>query len=148
MIREGTIEDLKELLELGLLYWKEGNMQAAPYDRGVYAGQLLSCLTSDSQLLLVTEQGGRVVGFCLAELIHPIFSAASIVDVRLLYLLPSNRGGYSGPGMIKAVTRWAKANEAVYVQLGITSGINTKKTERLYTKLGYEHVGSEYRKEV
>lgn len=148
MIREATLADMSDLLELFYTYYKEGNMKWAEWSDGKTRQSILHGVADEEKLLLVAEKGDKIVGALYGELVYPAFSYTPVFDARILYILPEYRGGTLGVQLIKKAKYMSKEAGIPAVNIGVTSEIHTERTAKLYEKLGFNRVGYEYRIEV
>lgn len=90
-------------------------------------------------------QGGGFVADCDGELIGMIAGAIAenLVTVGkyatdlAVYVVPTKRGGSILPRLVATLEKWAFANGADDVMLGISTGVHPEKTVYLYERLGY-----------
>lgn len=116
-----------------------------PDDERVAAGvaDLLDamCAGDDAHArLTVAEDGGRVVGYCLATT-HPTLHAnGAAVWVEELCVDASRRGRGTGSALMAEVEAWALRRGAVVVALA------TRRAGAFYAGLGYEESAAYLRK--
>ncbi|AWD90613.1 aminoglycoside acetyltransferase [Pseudomonas phage Njord] len=87
---------------------------------------------------------GFLWGFCCAMPWNP----AKLAMDTLLYVEPDYRGSRAGYKLVMAWEAWAREQGATSVQLSVASGIHEERTASFYQRMGYTHIGTEYRKEL
>lgn len=149
-LREATVWDVMPAMKLGERYVVEaGAYIDIPYNPELAAGRMLEALQDDDQLFLVYVREGEVVGLLWAAY-GPflIWSSECIVTDIVLYVMPEYRGTKGSLSLISAYRKWAESKGAKEARLSVASGIHEDKTGRLYNKLGFEHLGSQYRRKL
>lgn len=142
MIREATPNDVPTLVELG------GKMHAeSPYwSRWKFSPQRLdatlrTAIETDHGMCVVVEDDGQIQAG-IAALAMPHWSCEMLQACDLaLFVDPLHRGGLSAVRLIKAYLHWCDHMGAVPV-MGITTGVDMHRTERLFGALGGEQTGS------
>lgn len=87
---------------------------------------------------------GFLWGFCCAMPWNP----AKLAMDTLLYVEPEYRGSRAAFKLVQAWELWAREQGATSVQLSVASGIHEERTASFYQRMGYNHIGTEYRKEL
>lgn len=88
------------------------------------------------------------VGFALVYCDRLFFSQAKVVYDIAVYIKPEHRGSTVIPRWLKLLEAWAGARGAVSVRLGVTTGIQTHRTGRLYERLGMTEIGRLYERRL
>lgn len=97
---------------------------------------------------VAVEDTGRCVGFLIGGLAQYGFHDSKYAFDRLVYVTPDARGAAVASVLIAAFEDWALGHGAARIILGITTGVHTEATERLYHRLGYQTVGRLTMKEM
>lgn len=150
LLREATVWDVMPAMKLGERYVVEaGAYIDIPYDPELAAGRMIEAIRDDDQLFIVVLRHGEVVGLLWAAY-GPflIWSPECIATDIVVYVMPEYRGTKGSLGLIKAYREWAEDKGAKEVRLSVASGIHEEKTGKLYNKLGFEHLGSQYRRKL
>lgn len=149
-VREATVWDVMPAMKLGERYVVEaGAYIDIPYDPELAAGRMLEAISDDNQLFLVLVKEGGVVGLLWAAY-GPflIWSSECITTDIVVYVMPEHRGTRGSLQLLASYREWSEAKGAKEVRLSVASGIHEDKTGRLYNKLGFEHLGSQYRRKL
>lgn len=145
MIRFATGRDVDSLVRLIHEYYLESNMQGCMFSWPKLSEQIKMAIVDTDADVIVNERDGKIAGFSISYIVQPIFSIDVVLENRLLYVSPDYRSTAIGPSLIKHLKKTAKNLGCKYVSLGVSSGIKTDSTARLYRKLGYEQVGADFR---
>lgn len=149
MIRNATELDALVVLKMGEDYVEEtGHYVGLPYDANLAVGNMLMAIHDPRQLFILSvDPSGEVVGMLWA-FCGPVlpWSPAPIAMDQIVYVKPDKRGTKHGLQLIQEYERWAVEMGAAEVRLSIASGIHEDKSGKLYEKLGYDRLGSQYRR--
>lgn len=149
MIRTATEFDALVALQMGEAYVQEtGHYVDIPYDANLAVGNMLLAIHDPRQLFLIAvDSSGEAVGmlwaFCGPAL---PWSPAPVAVDQIVYVDPKKRGSKHGIELIQEYEKWAVNMGAVEVRLSIASGIHEDKSGKLYEKLGYDRLGSQFRR--
>lgn len=151
MIRKATEWDALVCLEMGKNYIEEvQDFVGLPYEDELAVGNMLNALHDPRQLFILSldskgNAAGMLWAFCGPML---PWSSASVAVDQIVYVRPEKRGTKHGLLLIKAYEEWANDLGAKEVRLSIASGIHEEKSGRLYEKLGYNRLGSQFRRRI
>ena len=146
-IREATLEDLPGLLELGREGVAESRFSALTFDPEHYTESLRGVILSEKNthcLLLAVNAEGAPVGALLGALERYFFAAERVAGALGLYVTPASRGGPAAVKLITAFRRWALNRGAAELSIGVTSGLDLKRTDRFLRRLGFRASGANY----
>lgn len=145
MIRQGTIDDLPQLIELGKQLRLESLVWFPEVDEA-YLRQTAEVVFSDPSkyCCIVAENGSKIVGYLTGFIGTYEWSPFKFAAQRILYVEPRARSLGIVRGLIRAFERWAEESGAYRKLLGLGNGLNPATVDRLYRLLGYEHVGGQY----
>lgn len=102
----------------------------------------------DRWCLFVAEDDNKIIGV-FAGAAHEHFFGTDLVSTDLiLYVDPAHRGGSAAPRLIKAYEEWATKIGCKDITIGVSTGVNTERTARLFEKLGFGHRAIIFRKKV
>ena len=141
MIRLATLDDIPALIALGAVMHQESRYRVLPYDEEKVRGLLSRMIEHEDGLLLVAEKSGEIVGGFAGLIAEHWFSTSRIATDFALFIHPDHRGGLTAARLLKAFVAWAKEHGAALITAGITTGVHTDATTRLYQSLGFEPVG-------
>lgn len=146
MIRDATLDDLPALLLLG----ERMHSESPHFSRGTFSAQRLEAtlrhvLAGPDNLLAMAIAGGKLAGVAVGIIVPHWCSADMIATDLAIYVYPEHRGSMLGACLVKHFKRWGlKAKEAgrvTSVQAGVSTGIHTEQTSRLYEALGARRFG-------
>jgi len=141
-----STSDDREFIEEGLRsFYGEGHLgEDYVADVEYIRAELHNHLRSKVNCTVVAE--GK--GFLLGCLTWPWYRPLETATEMLLYVLPEHRTGTTAMRLIKKWEFLAKSRGAKVITAGTTIGYRTDAVTKLYTKLGFTHVGALYRKEI
>ena len=141
-VMEGAA-DIAARVEMGRWAWEEIN-DGLPYDEEVSRRAFERALAKDNHCLLQAELDGRLIGG-LSGAAGPHFHSPAIgAYLMTWYVLPAHRGSSAAVRLLRAFGRWAKERGAVRMYVGITSGVDMPRTDRLLKRLGFRFRGGNY----
>jgi len=147
MIRPATLEDIDTIVKIGKVMHQESMYSDLPFDE-VKVRNLMAGLIDGNGVVFVAERGGNIIGGFAGAVAEFWFNTAIHAFDFGLFILPEHRGGSAAIRLLAAFEHWAKEMGAMWCDIGITTGVHTEQTSRLYTKLGYNQSGVLFRKEV
>lgn len=151
MIREATDFDALSILSLAELYMEEaGTYAGLTYSPELTVGNVMLANRDPNQLFLLSVNSkGEAVGLLWALCLAAIpWSPDKIALDQIVYVKPEYRGTKHALGLIRYYEKWAEEVGAAELRLSIASGVHEEKTGKLYSKLGYSHLGSQYRRKL
>lgn len=143
MIREATHDDLPSLLALGARMHAESPRFSRLTFSGARLRQTLAALIDSPQgFLWVGVFDDMVVGG-MAGIAAPHWASDDLVASDLaLFIHPDFRGGMLPVRLVNRYLWWARTEvKATLRQLGITTGVHTETTARLYERMGLTRCG-------
>lgn len=137
-------EDIAARVEMGRWAWKEID-DGLPYDEEVSRRAFERALAKDDHCLLQAELDGKLVG-ALSGSAGPHFHSPAIGAYLITwYVLPEHRRRpLVAVELLGAFGRWAKERGAVRLYVGITSGIDPVRSDKLMKHLGFAFRGGNY----
>lgn len=141
MIRPANPLDLPALLDLGeRMHAESPRFSRLTFSRARLHNTLRGLLDSPAGFLWVAEQGVVIGG--MAGIIGPHWASDDLVATDLaLFIDEKQRGGMSTARLVTEYKRWAHQRGARIVQVGVTTGVQTEQTARLYERLGLARCG-------
>jgi len=85
------------------------------------------------------------VGILCGGISNYVFSKGSVANDYAWYVLPEYRGSRAAIKMLKMFRSWAKDNGATELYMGITTNVSKDRTGQLLERVGFDHVGGNYR---
>jgi GNAT superfamily N-acetyltransferase len=90
----------------------------------------------------VAESAGRAVGFIGGCVKRFDFSTQSRLCSTFIYVSPDFRGSTAFPKLLRAFESWAVSHAVPYVEIGMSGGVNTKRLQLMFAKIGYQWIGN------
>ena len=140
-MRELTLTDVPELVEMGRAMHSESRFARYDFNPQKYAA-FLATLIPQGLSFAAEEEGALVGAFVGGRAQHPFGDDWFSYD-WLTYVTPARRGGL-GVTLVKRYIKLAKAMGIEDIHIGVSAGIATDRTERLYSKLGFTRIGGGY----
>ena len=147
-IRELTTDDIPQVIELGRAMHLESQYRGLTFSAVKAAQACEHTIDRDTEVGLVGEEAGELYGMLAAFVAEYEYGHERIAYDRLVYVVPSHRGGTLAVRMIKRYEEWAKSMKAEQIHLGQTTDVHPWMVDAFYRRLGYEWVGGCYRKET
>ncbi len=154
MAQEGTVArvtirvsqsgaDIAARLMLARKAWEETDRTGLAFDEGIVRRGIERKIDRN-YCLLQAEAGSEVVGM-LMGVAAPHFHAPELGAFLLSwYVLPEHRGSLAAVKLLHGFRRWARDRGAVRLYIGVTSGIDVARTDRLLRRLGFRQTGGNY----
>ena len=101
-----------------------------------WSNRLASSAESSWDLPVVAEAGNEPIGLAWGRIDKPHPDVANLYQ---MWVAPNHRRLGAGQMLLDAVIAWARAKNAIYLDLGVTCGDSP--AMRLYTRAGFEPVG-------
>uniref|UniRef100_A0AAU6W040 Aminoglycoside acetyltransferase n=1 Tax=Pseudomonas phage Ulina01 TaxID=3138549 RepID=A0AAU6W040_9CAUD len=146
--RQATLLDMLLIAPLADRYSKEANTKGFPVELDYSLQQAAATIMMDDGCFLIVFDDNEAVGFLWGFCCALPWNPAKLAMDTLLYVEPHYRGSRAGYKLVKAWEEWARERGATSVQLSVASGIHEDKTAEFYQRMGYNHIGTEYRKEL
>ena len=148
MIRQAQDLDIFRLAELAEVYASEDESHLClPYCRKHMMMNSANSMLDPSHNILVSIEGGRIVGFIWGVVTSLPWTPAKLGIDNIFYVLPEFRGKH-GVLLIRAYEKWCISLGAEQIAISVSSSINVERTCKLFSRLGFEQQGYQYRKEV
>lgn len=94
------------------------------------------------------NEEGEYVGVVIGMIEEMFFAEAKQASDVVFYVREDHRGSPWFVKTLKSFENWASDMGCDFIRLLPNSGINTEGMVKLYTRLGYEHVGYIFSKEI
>lgn len=147
--RQATLLDLLVLAPLAQQYADEAQgHQNFPMDLEHCLRNAALTIVDEDGCFLVVFDGSKPVGFLWGAARALPWSKARVAFDTILYVVPEKRKTSVGYKLMKEWELFAKAHNAVEVQISIASGIHEEQSTTFFKKLGYNYIGQQYRKTV
>lgn len=147
MVRTAREDDIDTLLAMGRAMHEESPRYAGKVFVEAKARGLIGRLLRTGGVF-VAELGGLTIGMAGTYCVEHIFGFEKFAGDFVLYVLPEYRGSSAAKRLVRAIEAWAKEQGATEVLLGISTGVETERTAKLYEHLGYRESGRSLIKHV
>jgi hypothetical protein len=139
LIRRAESRDIAAILTLGkALHAKIGGLPEI--DENGSKMLIARALCDRQRILLVGETKGELTGFFFGMVEELFYSKAKYAtDVIWFSSDPKN-----SILMLRSFLRWAKSKQVHHIQMGISSGGDTSRTEQMYERLGFTRIGAHF----
>jgi GNAT superfamily N-acetyltransferase len=144
MIRLATPADIPAMIALGAGMHAESRYASRPWNPRKVCGLMDWLIAEDDGLLLVAESTGEIVGGFLGLIRDDWCTDARVACDLALYVEPAMRGGLTGARLVTRYRAWAQ-EQGIFdenIEAGITTGVDTSSSSRLYELLGFAPVGN------
>lgn len=139
-------ENLGDVLRLALTMQQESDYAAVPFDVEQTALSVLGMVVRNPNGFgVVAYDDGKPIGMICGGLAPYVFSKGSLASDYAWYVLPKHRGSSVAVRMLKMFREWAKERGATELYMGISTNVNADRTGQLLKRMGFDHVGGNYR---
>jgi hypothetical protein len=142
-----AIERLQDILKIGFEMHKETDFQVVPLDIEQSANSILNMVINNPRgfgVVAYTDDNVPI-GILCGGISNYVFSKGSVANDYAWYVLPEYRGSRAAIKMLKMFRSWAKDNGATELYMGISTGLFAERTGQLLERVGFDHVGGNYR---
>ena len=147
MIRVATEADIPRIVELGQQMHDESPFYCdIAYDTGKVSAAMKQ-LINGAGVIFLYETGGEIRGGMAGYMGEFWFSSERLASDLALFIHPDHRHGMIAVKLTLAFHAWAKQLGARRVQMGITTGVHTEDTGKLYRSLGMSDSGNLFKKD-
>lgn len=144
MIREATLADVPQLVELGVRFMAEsGYSWHLSVDRHAQARLACDLIQAAHGLMLVDERDGDIVGMLGAIATRHPHSGDSVMSELFWYVAPAARG--SGVRLLLEAEHWAISRG---IRKSLVVAPEGAPVASLYARMGYKPLESQYIKDL
>ncbi len=122
----------------------EGHYKHTSFSIEKIYGFFSTFIDNPSKLGLIFETETNLIGGFFASSHELLFSYEKAVIDLGFFITPEYRGQLPIYKVIKTYELWAKSVGACRINLSQSTGIKKDKLEKLYTRLGYDFIGSNF----
>lgn len=146
MIKAAGIDDVDGVVELARRMHGESIYRSIGFNAEKFAGVIREHI--DTGCVFVAHRSEVLIGALVGGVCEHLFSNELFGYELGVFVTPECRGGTTAIRLLKAFELWCVEMGAVNIDMGITTGIHTENTGKLYQKLGFIECGKHYRKEI
>lgn len=147
MIRTATIDDIPQIVELGVRLHAESSYSHISFDKEKVAG-LMKMLIEKIGVVFVADRDGEIMGGIAGAVTEEWFSREKLAFDYSFFIAPEHRGGMTAIRLMAAFEEWGKSLGAKRISMGITTGIHVDATAKMYQSLGFAYAGPLFSKEL
>lgn len=139
-------ENLGDVLRLALSMQRESDYAAVPFDVEQTARSVLGMVVRNPNgfgVLAYSDE--KPVGMICGGLAPYVFSKGSLASDYAWYVLPEHRGSRAAIRLLGIFRKWAVQSGATELYMGITTNVEADRTGQLLQRMGFDHVGGNYR---
>lgn len=141
-VRPFARPDLGVVLGMGFDMARESPVYARhPFDLKTVEKLAERVLAEPDMCCFVADTGTEIAGFIVGFIAPAWFSRDRLACDLALYVAPEYRGTSAGLRLMRTFIEWAKVGQATAVRVGISTGISTDRTRRMYERLGLTPIG-------
>lgn len=115
-----------------------------PFDDGMVRRFYERRVRKPEQCVLQAELKGEMIGGLTGQVAPHFHCPALGASLLGVYVLSEHRGSLAAVKLLHGFKRWAKERGAVRIYVGVTSGIDIARTDRLFRRLGFRMTGGNY----
>lgn len=144
------VDRLRDILQLGMLMQQESAFSVIPFDIEQAANSIVSMVVNNPDgfgMLAYTDEG-EAVGMIAGSITPYFFSRGWVASDFVWYVKPEHRGSRTAIKLLKSFKSWATEKGASQLYMGVTTNIAADRTGDLLQRLGFEHVGGNYRAQI
>jgi GNAT superfamily N-acetyltransferase len=140
---------LRDILKLGIAMQEESDYVTVPFDIEQAAHSIIRMVVDNpSGFGMLAYDGDKAVGMIAGSVSPYFFSKGKLASDFVWYVLPEARGSRTSVKLLKMFTDWAVAQGATELYMGVTTNVGAVRTGELLERLGFQHVGGNYRKRL
>lgn len=149
-IRRAETSDKSKIMTLASLDHAESIFGDLTFSEKKFSTQFDKSLTQPERCItLKAEIKGEIVGFLYCTLGEYFIAEDNVqANVHVVYVNEDIRksllGGKVAVKLVKAITKWAKAQGAQHVFFYVTSGTRIAQTDAFFRKMGLTTLGGNY----
>lgn len=142
-----SIENIRDTIGLAMRMQQESDFKEVPFDIETMAQSVINLVINNPRgfgVVAYTDKG-EPVGMLCGSITDYVFSRGSVASDFAWFVLPEYRGSRSALKMLKMFQAWAKDQGATELYMGITTNVKADRTGELLKRVGFDHVGGNYR---
>lgn len=141
-VRDATLDDVPALLALGQrMHAESPRFRQIEFDSPRLQMTLEQVLAADGGFLMVGVHDDTIAGVMVGLATQHWCSTDIVASELALYVEPEFRGSLLAARLIRRYITWARNLGAKLVVAGISTGVHTEETARLYEAVGMRRFG-------
>jgi len=141
------VDRLRDILQLGVAMQQESEFSAIPFDIEQAAQSIVALVVNNPRgfgMLAYTDEG-KPVGMISGSITPYFFSRGWVASDFVWFVLPEYRGSRAAVKLLKLFKSWATEKGASELYMGVTTNVSADRTGELLQRMGFKHVGGNYR---
>jgi GNAT superfamily N-acetyltransferase len=144
-----SIDRLRDILKLGIAMQEESDYVAVQFDIEQSARSIVSMVIDNPNGFgMLAYDGDKPVGMIAGSVSPYFFSKGKLASDFVWYVLPEARGSRTSVKLLKMFTDYATGVGATELYMGVTTNVGAARTGALLERMGFQHVGGNYRKRL
>ena len=140
---------LRDILTLGIAMQEESDYVAVQFDIEQAALSIMRMVVDNPNGFgMLAYDGDKAVGMIAGSVSPYFFSKGMLASDFVWYVRPEARGSRTSVKLLKMFSDWAIGRGATELYMGVTTNVESARTGELLQRLGFEHVGGNYRKRL
>ncbi len=140
---------LRDILTLGIAMQEESDYVAVQFDIEQAALSIMRMVVDNPNGFgMLAYDGNKAVGMIAGSVSPYFFSKGKLASDFVWYVRPEARGSRTSVKLLKMFSDWAIGRGATELYMGVTTNVESARTGDLLQRLGFEHVGGNYRKRL
>jgi len=146
---EFSTSRLRDILQLGIAMQEESDYVAVQFDIEQSAQSIIRMVVDNpAGFGALAYDGDKAVGMIAGSVSPYFFSKGALASDFVWYVRPEYRGSRTAVKLLKMFSSWAVERGASELYMGVTTNVHATRTGALLQRLGFEHVGGNYRKRL
>tara|TARA_E500000305_G_C3977431_1_gene215033 strand:+ start:334 stop:780 length:447 start_codon:yes stop_codon:yes gene_type:complete len=147
MIKFIEEKDIDDVLNLGKEFHNESSIfNVYKWDENKSRNFISKIIKNKDKCGILAYNGDELVGMILGSIQTFYFSNEKSLDEYFIYIKKEKRGTKLVFKLLTEWVEWGKQFNVSDVWLKSTTGIKSKKTNKLFERLGFKQVGSMFRR--
>lgn len=140
--RKANVNDMSALLDIGRTMAAESPRYARlRFDEMKLTATLGPLIVQPHGFVWVALDVSKIIGVMVGLVCEHWMSNDRVAQDLALYVAPEHRGSGAADLLVNGFRQWAAGQGAVITQGGVSTGVGTEATARLYERLGWTRCG-------
>lgn len=145
-LRDANDSDIDDIVVMGREMHQESVYSFLPFSETKCRQRAMDYIQDDNACAFITHSNSKeCAGMHFGSLTSYFFGDALLASGLVTYVHPRYRGGRAAILLIREFIEWGKLKNAEEVYIGVSAGVNTELSHKLFKHLGFRHVGGNYK---
>jgi len=147
-IRDFTLDDAPQMIELGRLMHGESTYAGADYSPEKLMQMAKEWLQYPEWRFarVAVDDSGVIYAMYVGQISQYYFGQDLVASDTLFFVRPDRRGSFAAAKLVKEFEEWAFSRGALDIRPASSSGVEIERVRHLYEALGYNLVGYVFQK--